>query len=296
MRVLITGAFGNIGKFLISELLKQNYHIKCFVLPSAENKKIAQKTEGVEVFYGDIRKKEDIESAIRNCDVVIHLAFISPDICQKDLSFAYQVNVGGTKNLVEAIKENSKNIKIIFASSISVYFYKLYRKSRKIKSLRHIEYVKHKLECEKIIKSSLSSWCILRLGAVLPTKFPIFHDLLSIPYNAHFEFIHIRDVVTALINAIKIEEAVRKVLLIGGRKEFCMQYRNFVNDLFRITDREIPKKSDFTSQPYLTDCFNTTESQKILKYQKHSYKDFLREMRHQNKRRLPASFSGSLLG
>ena len=43
MRILVTGAFGNIGKLLINELIKQNYSVRCLVLPSIKNKKISQK-------------------------------------------------------------------------------------------------------------------------------------------------------------------------------------------------------------------------------------------------------------
>ncbi|MFH1863528.1 MAG: hypothetical protein ABIJ85_01265, partial [bacterium] len=124
------------------------------------------------------------------------------------------------------------------------------------------------------------NWCILRIGAILPIQFPNLNNIFDISYDTRFEFIHIKDVVTALINAIKTERAIRKVLLIGGGREFCMKYRNFVNDLFHIAGQEVPKKGDFTPRSYLTSCFNTAESQKILKYQKHSYKDFLKEMRH----------------
>jgi hypothetical protein len=83
---------------------------------------------------------------------------------------------------------------------------------------------------------------------------------------------------------VKTNKVIRKVLLIGGGKEFCMKYGDFVSDLFRIAGQKIPKKSDFSSVPYLTDCFNTITSQEILKYQSHHYIDFLKEMRYQKKK------------
>lgn len=42
MRILVTWAFGNIGKYLINELVRQNHNVKCFVLPNKKNKTIAQ--------------------------------------------------------------------------------------------------------------------------------------------------------------------------------------------------------------------------------------------------------------
>jgi len=280
MKVLITGAFGNIGRFLIPELVKQKYSVNCLVLPNEKNKKIIQ---GTKVFYGDVRKKKDFAKAIEGCDVVIHLAFIDPDVCKERPLFAYKVNIGGTRNLIQVAERSCRNIKIVFSSSASVYFYELNKNSKKIKSLRYNKYTKHKLECEKLIKLSLLSWSILRIGPILPIEFPIPGGLLNIPANTRFEFIHINDVVTALINASKRKKANRKVLLIGGGKEFRMQYKDFVKDLFSIVDFKVPSDSDFSFEPYLTNYFDTKESQEILDYQKHHYEDFLKEMRYRAK-------------
>jgi nucleoside-diphosphate-sugar epimerase len=170
---------------------------------------------------------------------------------------------------------------LVFVSSISAYFYEKYKNSKKFNLLRYKKYTEQKIECENIIRSSLSQWCILRLGAILPTDLSNLKNIFSIPYNVHFEFIHIKDVVTALINATKKDKAVGKILLVGGGKKLCVQYKRFVNDLFFLFGHKLPKNNKFSLEPYLTECFNTKESQDILKYQKHSYKDFLLETKQQ---------------
>lgn len=277
MKILVTGAFGNIGEFLIEELLKRRHDVRCFVLPG--KKTAAKKFKGIEVFYGDIRKVKDLKNAISGCDAVIHLAFTSPDVCQNNTNFAYKVNIDGTKNLTEVIKDNPA-VKLIFPSSISAYFYELYYKSKRIKSLRYKKYAEQKLECENIIKSSLSNWCILRIGAILPTKFPVLKNVLSVPHDVKFRFIDMRDVVTALSNATE-NKSIGKTFLIGGGKGLCIKYQKFANDIFSLSGSKLPKNNDFSLQPYLTECFSTKAGQKILKYQKHSYSDFLSEMRKQ---------------
>jgi len=113
----------------------------------------------------------------------------------------------------------------------------------------------------------------------LPTNLSSLKNIFSIPYNVHFELIHIRDAVTALINATKKDKAVGKILLVGGGKKLCVQYKEFVNDLFFLSGYKLPENNKFSSEPYLTECFDTKESQDILKYQNHSYKDFLLEMK-----------------
>jgi len=280
MKVFITGALGGIGALLVPELIKQKHSVSYFVLSGKKNKKI---TQGVRVFYGDIKKKSDIVGAIKGYDVIIHLAFASPDICRKKPSLAYKINVEGTKNLIQIAEESCKDVKIIFPSSVSTYFYELNKNSKKIKSLRYIEYTKQKLECEKIIKSSSLNWSILKIGAILPVEFPIPSNLLNIPADTRFQFIHIKDVIVALINASKIKKSNKEILLIGGGKDFRMRYKDFVRDIFRIAGFKIPKDNEFSFKSYLTDYFDTTKSQKILRYQKHHYKNFLKEMRHKAK-------------
>ncbi len=117
----------------------------------------------------------------------------------------------------------------------------------------------------------------------MPTDLSDIKKIFSIPSNVYFEFIHIKDVVTALINAVGKNKAVRKILLVGGGKKLCIQYKKFVDDLFFLSGHKLPKSNKFSSKPYLTECFGTKESQNILKYQRHSYKDFLLEMKEQTK-------------
>ena len=70
----------------------------------------------------------------------------------------------------------------------------------------------------EIIKLSLSNWCILRIGAILPTRLLVSKDIFSIPSGVYFRFICIEDAVTALTNAIESNESKGKTFLIGGGK------------------------------------------------------------------------------
>jgi len=280
MKILITGAFGNIGEFLIDELLRRKYNIRCFELPP--KKSLAKKFKKTEVFYGDVRKIKDLKKAVNGCDAIIHLAFTSPSDCDNNINFTHKINIDGTKNIVKAIKDNPE-IRLVFHSSISAYFYEIHAKTKKKDFLRYKSYAKQKLECEKIIKSSLSNWSILRIGAILPTKISDFENVFSIPYNVHFRFIDTRDVVLALANAVENTECTGKTLLIGGGKGLCIRYKEFINDIFSVSGKKLPKNEDFSLEPYLTRCFDTRKSQRILKYQKYSYQDFLSEIKEQIK-------------
>lgn len=279
MKILITGAFSNIGKFLIEELNREGFSIRCFVLLNEKNKEIARGMDHVDVIFGDIRNKEDVRQSVKGCNSVVHLAFASPNTCEKYPLFAHRINIQGTKNLIEVAQEISNSFRIVFASSVSVKFYNMHKDTNVIDSLRYPLYAKDKLECEGLIMSSSLDWCLLRIGAILPTEFPSIDDLFHIPYNTRFEFIHIKDAVSALKNAAISIEASKKILLIGGGKEFRMNYGDFVNDILSIAGLEMPEKEDYSLRSYLTNWFDTDKSQRILQYQKHTYEYFLDEMR-----------------
>ena len=66
-RILLTGAFGNIGSFVIDELLLQGFHVIAFdkkTPVTAKNSKRFQHPE-VDIYWGDITDKQSVKSADR---------------------------------------------------------------------------------------------------------------------------------------------------------------------------------------------------------------------------------------
>lgn len=114
MKILITGISGYVGKVLLPYLL-QDEEINSVIgidvkKPDIEHKKLS-------FFKVDIRNPEILKH-IKNVDVVVHLAFIVTEI--KDKKLIYDINVNGTKNLLEAVKKSNIK-KLIIASSITAY-------------------------------------------------------------------------------------------------------------------------------------------------------------------------------
>ena len=57
MKVLLTGAFGNIGESTLLALLEKNYDIRCFDLQTERNEKVAKrlgKKGNFEIIWGDV--------------------------------------------------------------------------------------------------------------------------------------------------------------------------------------------------------------------------------------------------
>lgn len=114
MKCVVTGASGHIGNVLVRDLISKNYEVKAFVL---KNENVDYLKElNVEICYGDVRDLESLKEAFRGADVVFHLAGII-DIGTVNKKFIYSVNVGGTKNVLQACREE-KVKKLVYTSSV----------------------------------------------------------------------------------------------------------------------------------------------------------------------------------
>ena len=124
MNVLLTGGFGNVGRSTLTELSSRGYEVRIFDLNTPENRKYAQIHENnphVEIFWGDLCNLQDVLNACEDIDVVIHVAAIIPPLADKKPELARAVNVGGTQNILTAIKAQPQPPRLIYTSSISVY-------------------------------------------------------------------------------------------------------------------------------------------------------------------------------
>jgi len=123
VRVLVTGGAGFIGRHLVGSLLEKGYMVTIFDNFSNSTKgSVSYLVDiGVAVIEGDITNPLEISDAVRNQDVVIHLAAkisVSESIISPAETF--RVNVDGTRNILAACKENHVK-KLIAASSAAVY-------------------------------------------------------------------------------------------------------------------------------------------------------------------------------
>ena len=123
MNILVTGGAGFIGKYLVKSLLEKGNSVTIFDNFSNSTKEsISSLIEmGVKIIEGDITKPLEIINAVKDHEIVIHLAAkISVSESISNPLQTYRVNVEGTKNILTACEKNNVK-KLIAASSAAVY-------------------------------------------------------------------------------------------------------------------------------------------------------------------------------
>src|SRR5690349_16069945 len=108
MRVLLTGALGNVGSHTVSELLAAGHRVRCLDLPTPANQKRARGlSRDVEMVWGDITDPALLARAVEGVEHVLHLAAVIPPHTDVNQTLGYRVNVGGLTRLVAAIKAHA---------------------------------------------------------------------------------------------------------------------------------------------------------------------------------------------
>ena len=126
-RVLVTGAGGFIGSHLVERLLEEGCEVVAFVKYNSLNKwgwldsfdkKVLDK---IEIFIGDIRNADSVRKAIKDVDVVFHLAALISIPYSYDSPESYvETNIKGTLNILQACLDYSVE-RVLITSTSEVY-------------------------------------------------------------------------------------------------------------------------------------------------------------------------------
>jgi nucleoside-diphosphate-sugar epimerase len=120
MRVLVTGGAGFKGCIITEALLREGHDVTVFdVLEYGEGPAIALQRLGARVVRGSVTSPEQVAAEVSRHDAVVHLAaLVGFPLCDLDPLRAEAVNVGGTRNVVAALRPDQP---LIYASTGSVY-------------------------------------------------------------------------------------------------------------------------------------------------------------------------------
>jgi len=120
MKVLVTGGAGFVGSVLVPHLIWNGFEVRVFdnLMHGIDPLFLYFGNPRFEFVKGDVRNEKELSSACRGVDAIIHLAaLVGYPICKKYEREAYEVNVGGTRNLCKV----APDVPIVFASTGSVY-------------------------------------------------------------------------------------------------------------------------------------------------------------------------------
>lgn len=124
LKILVTGGAGFVGSHLVDHFLKGGYETVVFdnfYSGKTENIRRHMDDRDFHLIKGDIRSSEDVEKAIRDVDVVCHLAaIVNIPLSIENPLFVEEVNVKGTLNLLQAcVKHQVK--RFVYVSTAAVY-------------------------------------------------------------------------------------------------------------------------------------------------------------------------------
>jgi UDP-glucose 4-epimerase len=125
-RILVLGGAGLIGSHIVEELLKEDIReiivYDNFCRGTYENLKQALKDPRCNIFEigADITQIDILNSAMKDVDAVVHLAALWLLQCNEFPRAAFDVNIRGMFNVLEACVTN-KVKRLVYSSSASVY-------------------------------------------------------------------------------------------------------------------------------------------------------------------------------
>ncbi len=230
MKVLVTGANGQLGYDVVKELEKQN--IEC---------------------YGSTRKDFDIidfkttENFITNYmpDAIIHCAaYTAVDKAEDEPELCYKVNYEATKNIVEICKEI--NAKLLYISTDYVFdgtkdgFYEVDDETNPINI-----YGKSKLLGEKAVQKILKKYFIVRISWVFGEHGNNFvktmlrlgkeHKEINVVSDQYGSPTYTADLAKLLVEMIKTE----KYGIYHATNEGVCSWAEFAEEIFKIANMDI---------------------------------------------------------
>lgn len=126
-RVLVTGAQGCIGSWIVKLLLDRGADVLTYDLdPTPVRLSMmvdAVQVRRVKIETGRIEDTDRVKALVRDGGIthIVHLAAVLMPFCQANPVAGGLVNVIGTLNVFEAARDSGRNVRVVYASSSAVW-------------------------------------------------------------------------------------------------------------------------------------------------------------------------------
>ena len=298
--VLVTGAFGQVGKRLTEILLRRGRTVIAMDLSNDHSAAVAAAlTEtshpGTLIpAYTDLLDADAVAALMDRHQpaAIVHLAAIVSPPSYRNPGLARKVNVDGTRNIVTAAQALSDPPLIVFASSAAVYGSRNpYRCPERITGDTPVnpidQYGEDKVLAEAVIAESGLPHAVLRLAGIVSPDGSANLDadylllVRATPTDNRMHSVDARDVALAFANAVDRRDAIDgKVLVIAGDDTYVHLMSDLQDDMMAAVgigrlgpSAGLPGNPDDDRGWGFTGWFDTAESQALLDYQEHGWPD-----------------------
>ena len=270
-KILITGGAGYIGSMLCTKLLEEGHSVTSVDLLKYDKGSLNHlyHNKNFKLICDDIRKVSLMKKLIKKHDIIIPLAaLVGAPLCEKFKKDAISTNLGSIKTLCKYVTKKNRVIYLTTNSGYGIGEKNKYCDENS--PLKPISlYGKTKCDGEDLVRSKIKNHVCFRLATVFGHSYRMRSDLLvnNFVYTAikkkkltlfepHFRrnFIHVRDVVNAIIftmknfnrmknNVFNLGLSTANISKIMLAKKIKKQYKNLQIKI--ITNRKDPDKRDY---------------------------------------------------
>lgn len=229
MHIAITGATGHVGAVLAREWLSEGAKVRALVfdkIPSLDGL-------ALETIPGDVLNPESLMRAFDGVDIVYHLAAVIP-LDNDPKGLAQRVNVGGTRNVIEACRASGIKRLVHFSS---IHALDPHPMAESIDETRPLNlspqapaYDRSKVEAELLVKkavqeNALDAVILNPTGVIGPFDFArshmggmlldLYHRRVPALVQGGFNWIDVRDVARSALLAGRKGKSGERYLLAG---------------------------------------------------------------------------------
>ncbi|MSR15821.1 MAG: NAD-dependent epimerase/dehydratase family protein [Gammaproteobacteria bacterium] len=227
MKYFVTGATGFVGGYLVRELRAAGHEVRCLVRDPNNASELARL--GVSLHRGDVTDKASMREPMSGVDGVFHVAAWYK-IGVRDQSPAAPTNIGGTRNVLELMRELSIP-KGVYTSTLAVNsdtHGQLVNESYHFKGVHLTEYDRTKSEAHQLAEKMISEG--LPLVIVMPgliygpgdtstvrTMLLQFMKRLlpMVPRETAFSWAHVEDIARTHLLAMETARVGEKYIICG---------------------------------------------------------------------------------